>query len=113
MTKNGNKSDGKDKKSKKATQCSNNQPDLTDSKNEIDAPYWTQIKDNDGETVEERTYTYQDREHKARLLILEKQLIQLGTQCSLFEEGEWEKLCRVGVQVLIGKGTVLYYGSTK
>ncbi len=61
------------------------------------------FKDRDGDTVKEKVHMYRIGEAKEILLTLEKLLIQLGTRYNLFEEGKWEKLCRVGARALISE----------
>ena len=61
------------------------------------------FKDEDGDVIKEEVYTYKDCEQMEILLILEKQLLQLGVQYSLFEEGKWKKLCRIRARALSGE----------
>ncbi len=95
-------------KSDKPNQASNSQP-ATQAilKTKAAKPSGNKIKvsfkDKDGDAIKEEVYTYEDGEQKEVLLILEKQLLQLGVRYSLFEEGKWKKLCRIGARALSGE----------
>ena len=50
------------------------------------------FKDKDDNKIQEYIDTYHDCDCKENLLVLEKQLLLLGTHYNLFEEGKWKKL---------------------
>ena len=54
------------------------------------------FKDEDENKIKEYIDTYNDGDHTENLLVLEKQLLCLGTCYNLFEEGRWKKLCCIG-----------------
>ena len=54
------------------------------------------FKDKEGNDIKEYIDMYKEGDHKENLLVLEKQLLLLGTRYGLYEEGKWKKLCCIG-----------------
>ncbi len=60
------------------------------------------FKDEEGNDIKEYIDTYKEGDRKENLLVLEKQLLLLGTRYELYEEGKWKKLCRIGSRAMTG-----------